>query len=130
MINNKMNMIFPKDRIKHFRAAMESLNIIHGFVLITIVCGIIVTNSILMYLRSDRSKYDLYRPGQDKPQEVTAENAVNVDRTEDKPVYRDELNDVIVEIDGVISSQQDEQAFKAKDLDDQNLIRPELNLNP
>ena len=130
MIKHRLNAIFSKDRSGRFRTSMESLNIIHGFIFITIVCGVIVTNSILMYLRSDRSKYDLYRPGQDKPQEITIENTVNVDKTEDQPVYQDELDSVIEEVENVITSQQASQAFKNEDINDQRLIRPDLNLNP
>jgi hypothetical protein len=127
----KLKRKLSKDETKAFKRKMESLNIVHGFVFISLVCGLIVTSSVLMYLRSDRSKYDLYRPGQDKPQqEATVESTVSVNKTEDMPVYQDELNDVISETEEVVGAQSSTPAFKPEDLNDQSLIQPELNLNP
>ena len=114
---------------KKFKAFMESIGLIKALSFISIVSLLIVLVSINLYLKSDRSKYDLYRPGQSKVQEPETEtNQANIESNQDLPVYKDEISQIQKEMTSAVNSQSTKQNFKESDLSDENLIPPNVDV--
>ena len=114
---------------KKFKAFMESIGLIKALSFISLVSLVIVLVSINLYLKSDRSKYDLYRPGQSKVQEPETEtNQANIESNQDLPVYEDEISEIQKEMTSTVAGQSTKQNFKESDLSDENLIPPDVNV--
>ncbi len=114
---------------KKFKAFMESIGLIKALGFISIVSLVIVLVSINLYLKSDRSKYDLYRPGQSKAQKSESEAAqANIESNQDLPVYKDEIIQIQKEMSDATLNQSKKQNFKESDLSDQNLIPPDVDV--
>lgn len=110
---------------------MESLGLIHGLAFVTLVTGIIFLFSVSLYLRSDRSKYDLYRPGHSSVEDQNVNTQYNQDSTDSSlsdPVYKDEIKNLNKELNLTISDQSGKTIFKDEDLSDENLLRPVLDI--
>jgi hypothetical protein len=114
---------------KKLKAFMESIGLIKALGFISMVSLVIVLVSINLYLKSDRSKYDLYRPGQSKVQEPETEtNHANIESNQDLPVYKDEISQIQKEMTSAVAGQSTKQNFKESDLSDENLIPPDVNV--
>ena len=114
---------------KRFQNFMESIGLIKALGFISMVSLVIVLVSINLYLKSDRSKYDLYRPGQSKVQEPVSEtNQADIESNQDLPVYKDEISQIQKEMTSAVNSQSAKQNFKESDLSDENLIPPDVNV--
>jgi hypothetical protein len=114
---------------KRFQNFMESIGLIKALGFISMVSLVIVLVSINLYLKSDRSKYDLYRPGQSKVQETEAEtNQAKIESNQDLPVYKDEISQIQKEMTSAVNSQSAKQNFKESDLSDENLIPPNVDV--
>ncbi len=114
---------------KRFQNFMESIGLIKALGFISMVSLVIVLVSINLYLKSDRSKYDLYRPGQSKVQEPVSEtNQADIESNQDLPVYKDEISQIQKEMTSAVNSQSTKQNFKESDLSDENLIPPNVDV--
>ncbi len=114
---------------KRFQNFMESIGLIKALGFISMVSLVIVLVSINLYLKSDRSKYDLYRPGQSKVQEPVSEtNQADIESNQDLPVYKDEIRQIQKEMTSAVNSQSTKQNFKESDLSDENLIPPNVDV--
>ena len=114
---------------KRFQNFMESIDLIKALGFISMVSLVIVLVSINLYLKSDRIKYDLYRPGQSKVQEPETEtNQANIESNQDLPVYKDEISQIQKEMTSAVNSQSTKQNFKESDLSDENLIPPNVDV--
>lgn len=114
---------------KKFKAFMESIGLIKSLSFISLISLVIVFVSINLYLKSDRSKYDLYRPGQSKAQKSESEAAqANIESNQDLPVYKDEISQIQKEMTSAVAGQSTKQNFKESDLSDENLIPPNVDV--
>lgn len=114
---------------KRFQTFMESVGLLKSLTFVCFISLIIVFVSINLYLNSDRSKYDLYRPGQSKLEtNKTQVESANIESSQDLPVYKDEISQIKQEIKATITEQTNKPSFSESDLSDQNLIPPEVNV--
>jgi hypothetical protein len=127
--NHKNSDNEDAEKNKRFQNFMESIGLIKALGFISLVSLVIVLVSINLYLKSDRSKYDLYRPGQSKVQEPVSEtNQANIESNQDLPVYKDEISQIQKEMTSAVNSQSTKQNFKESDLSDENLIPPNVDV--
>lgn len=114
------------------RQRMESLGLIHGLAFITLLTGSIFLISVGLYFRSDRSKYDLYRPGHSSVEEQNTETTYTetpTDSSLDQPVYKDEIDNLNEELQAAVADQSSKSAFKDENLSDDSILPPNLNIN-